>query len=282
MPGFRRKVDFIPSKIRLRDPLTRLRFGCWHNARRPMPHYSEVKPCFANKRWSLLFLYLPDGRVSEAQRFILNSVRELNRCLLIVCAAPTLADVPREVIDISDALYWKALGGYDFSAYSIGLHALARQSPKADVFVMNDSVFGPFPELPRLLESSDWDLMGFTGSLIYENHFQSYAFFIKDVTLARLKHLKSIFSLTHSYDDMTAIILLLETRFARIASKRMTVGVLWYGPDGDTAVDHALPLIDEGMPFVKRSLLGKFSHRQNIDLVRARLVALGVPERALR
>jgi len=123
--------------------------------------------------------------------------------ILVVCSC---ADGRRMLADLPgpcDALLWKAMPGYDFSACTLALRHLrhlSHPSPGADVIVMNDSVFGPFTPLRPVLEISRWDLTGFTASNELTNHVQSYAFCLRGVTLARM---------------------------ARVAARAMMVGALW-------------------------------------------------------
>ena len=216
--------------------------------------------------------------MKEAQRFMLEQVKKLDRRLLIVCATPNPDQIPAEIHEKADALFWKGLGGYDFSAYAIGLHAIVNSSRNAEVFVLNDSVFGPFCNLSPLLKCAQWDLTGFTGSTQIENHIQSYAFLLKNLTKERLYHLRSIFPLSFSYDDIIPVIYCFETRFARIASRWMSVGSFFFGPQGqDPSLAHAFTLLDQGLPFLKKSLLGKHRDKQDERLVRAALLNLGFP-----
>lgn len=274
---FARNRALTPTRVLPWSWLERQRWRYRLTAREAMPPSRTLKPVFPDARWTLVFIYLPSGGLGEAQRFMLARLKALDRRLLVVCAAPGLGDVPAELADMADALCWKGLQGFDFSGYAIGLHAIAAGSPHADVFVLNDSTFGPFKDLTPLLEQATWDLTGFSGSYQVEAHFQSFAFLLRDVTPARMRHLRSVFPLSYSYNDIMPVVMCFETRFARVASRHMTVGCLWYGPDDgkDPSIAHALALLDLGFPFLKRGLLGKHRGRQDERSVRAALVDQG-------
>lgn len=247
-----------------------------------MPVSRMIKPVFSSPVWTLFFVYLPTGELNQTQRFTLCQLKKLNRSLLIVCAAPEPSQIPVELRDQADALYWKGMGGYDFSGYAIGLHAIAARSPGADVFVLNDSVFGPFGDLSPWLDRARWDLTGFTGSIQVENHIQSYAFMIRNVTKECLHHLRSIFPTSFSYNDIMPVVTCFETRLARVASKRMTVGSFWFGLDGqDPSIIHAFTLLDQGYPFLKKALLGKHRDKHDEQKVRDALAARGLPAASL-
>lgn len=275
---FARNCTITPSTIRPWSWLERQRWVYWLKVREAAPPSQMLKPVFHDARWTLVFIYLPSGKLGEAQRFMLAQLKALDRRLLVVCAAPEPGDVPAELMDMADALHWKGLRGFDFSGYAVGLHAIAAGSPHADVLVMNDSTFGPFGNLASLLDQAPWDLTGFVGSSEFEVHFQSFAFLLRDVTPARMRHLRSIFPRSYSYNDIMPVVVCFETRFARIASRHMSVGCLWSGPNDnkDPTIAHGLELLDQGLPFLKRGLLGKHRGKQDERSVRDALVNRGL------
>lgn len=274
---FARNRAVVPTRVLPWSWLERQRWRYRLTAREMMPPSRMLKPVFPSTRWTLVFIYLPSGELGEAQRFMLAQLKTLDRRLLVVCAAPGPNDVPAELLDMADALYWKGLRGFDFSGYTIGLHAIAAGSPHADVLVLNDSTLGPFDDLAALLEQSLWDLTGFLGSYQVETHFQSFAFFMRDVTPALMRHLRSIFPMSYSYNDILPVVLCFETRFARVALRHMSVGCLWFGPDDgqDPSIAHALTLLHQGFPFLKRGLFGKHRGRQDEGSLRDALASRG-------
>lgn len=277
MQEFETNYTFTPTRVLPFSWLERERLRYRFKARQAMPRSQMLKPVFPGARWTLCFIYLPSGGLAEAQRLLLSRIKAMNRHLLIVCAAPEPNSIPAELVGMADALYWKALNGFDFSAYAVGLHAIADASPGAEVFVLNDSNFGPFYDLTPLLDAATWDLTGFSGSYQFERHVQSFAFLIRDVTRARMRHLRSIFPASFSYNDIMPVVMCFETRFARVASRCMTVGSFWFGPnDGkDPSIAHALALLDQGYPFLKRGLLGKHRGMQDEHKIRDVLVSGG-------
>lgn len=179
---------------------------------------------------------------------------------MVICAAPGVSDLPIELSGMVDALYWKALPGFDFSAYAIAITETARASPGADLLVMNDSVFGPFGSLADLWPQMRWDLTGFTASGKGQNHLQSYAFYLKCVDKRTASVLAPIVSRDYAFDNFEAVLLHQETRLAEEAAKSLSVGALWYADPNvcaDPSLFAALPLIHAGFPFLKKSLLTK-------------------------
>lgn len=230
--------------------------------------------------WIIYFAYLPEGTLDVAHHFALGRLRALGRRLLIVCAAPSARAIPAELMKYADALMWKALPGFDFSAYTLALQTLADRCPGTDALVLNDSTFGPFVDLRPWLARAQWDLTSFTATSNVENHLQSYAFHLRDVTPARLRAIKSVMPPDHAFNRFWAVVLWQETRFARIAARSMSVGSFLYADNAeveDPTLQLALPLAAAGFPFLKRSLLGKLSHLAPRDEILATLTAAGFP-----
>lgn len=252
-------------------------------------------------RWNCLFLFAPDGRLDSDQAQILARVRALAGKLLIVVATRASDSLPQEV-GIADALVWKSPEGFDFSAYALALDAIASHSPGAIAYLQNDSVLGPFGYLDRMVTRAPWDLTGFIGSPSVENHLSSFALIVKDVTPARLSALSSALSPRWCYNDFAKVVMLQETRLARVAARFMTVGAFWYlpvkapepsltralaarfgfvggsagrDPRGDATLSCPLALLDRGFPFMKRSLFTKYAGVFPQDALRARLSELG-------
>ena len=244
---------------------------------RPAPGSRCLAPIRPYPAWTVYFMFSPAGQLTAAHRFTLERLKALDRRLLIVCAAPDPSMVPEELHDIADALYWKGLRGYDFSGYAVGLHAIANHSPGADVFVMNDSVYGPFGDIADHLTRSHWDLSGFTASAVKGNHIQSYAYRMLQVTPARMRLLRSVLPSSFSFNEVGAVIAWQETRLARVAARHMTVGSHWFYERGDPTLAFPFRLLELGFPFLKRSLTGKHAQLTTIDEVNGWLAAMGHP-----
>lgn len=228
------------------------------------------------------FLLLPaKWRVECGASLYSEKAWHAARGVLAICAAPSVDHVPRELIDRCESVCWKGLSGFDFSAFAIALELLAEKSPGCDVFVMNDSVLGPFADVDAMVETGQWRLTGFTASSAFENHLQSYAWFLRDLTPDIPRKLISVMSSAYSFNSFQHVVNCQETRFARVASRFGSVGSLWFGNHasvGDPSLYRALPLLDGGFPFLKRSLLGgKLKHLHPQRELEQRLALLGHP-----
>lgn len=269
IPGLCHDWDFQPSKVARWEYRRTAELFLRKAHRRPAWH--EVKAIDPKPAWIVYFVYTPDGLLGAAQEFTLSRLRDIGLPLLVVCASRNPSLIPVNLAKFCDALFWKDLPGYDFSAYTLALREISKRSPGADVLVMNDSVFGPFEDLKIAFNNSHWDLTGFTASNQLTNHIQSYSFILRNVDRSRMRALSSVFFPFASISDPHAVVYIQESRLARVASRSMKVGAFWFGDKSDV-VDPTLvrPLepIENGFPFLKRSLLTK--HNTFIDPERVR------------
>lgn len=220
-------------------------------------------PVTRAERWTAYFAYLPDGQLLPSHRFTLDKLAAEPSRLLVICATDRPDQVPAELRDCADSLIWKGKSGFDFSAYALALRYVARDSNGADVVFLNDSVLGPFQSLDNLFANSPWDLTGLTAYSLIENHVQSYAFQIRNVTRQRVRALSAVIPQRSAFNRYKDVVLCQETRLACVAARSMSVGAFWFADAADTlnpTVYRAVELARAGFPFLKRSLTGRFAH----------------------
>jgi hypothetical protein len=277
--GLQRLWPFIAGSVSRWSGIQR----AWRSFRRRSvrPEHRILKPVFPASRWNIYFVYSPDAGLSQCQLYTLKALRATGTPLLVIVATRDAQTIPAMLTDFADALVWKSLSGYDFSAYRIGLEQMSERSPGADLLVMNDSVFGPFGDIERLVVSAPWRLTGFTSSAQIENHIQSYAFVLKAFDGEVLSQLGEVMPASHAFDFAGDVILCQEIPLARVAARHMSVGSFWHSvaarSDFDPMLHKPFELVDAGMPFLKKSLLGKMHFFQDCDVVRAKLEELGHP-----
>lgn len=278
IPGLTRHWNFMPSIVprwRRRQVAETLLFKS-----RLRPSWNILRTIDAQPEWTVYFLFAPDGQFSTVHRFTLARLKDAGHRLMVICSTAQPGMVPAEVSQYADAIYWKALSGYDFSAYAIALWEISKKSPHANVMVLNDSVFGPFTDLRAMLANPPWELSGYTASSQVENHIQSYAFVLKEVTRARMRSLAGIMFPWTALSAAPDVIAVQETRFARIASGSMRVGSCWFGEHQDVldpTLVRPVELLGAGFPFLKRSLLAKHQRFQTPDHIRELLFELAHP-----
>lgn len=259
-PGLIRHWDFTPSAPSPKIRLSRLWRDMFH--RQPGPAWKAIRSITPAPHWAAYFVYAPDGALAPHHRYTIDKLRLQADYLAIIYAS----DRPMAGIDVAlsqaDAVYWKALSGFDFSAYAILIAEAARQSPGCDLIMMNDSVLGPFNNLIDCFRTAPWRLSGLTGYSLVENHVQSYAFCLRKVDDEVSSLVGKIASQRLSFSRFGDVVLCQETRFASTLAKQVDVGALWSSDHrrggGDLPLVWPFGLLDEGFPFLKRSLFGKF------------------------
>lgn len=278
IPGTRTHWTYQPSFPRF-ETLRRRIPARW--TRRAFPPSKVVVAPSGIGPWILYFMFLPQGSLTAAHRFTLDRLKREASRLMIVCACPDGHPVLAELSDLCDGLCWKGLEGYDFSGYSVGLHTLASCCPGSDVFVLNDSMLGPFAPLTPFIEQAPWRLTGLSANALEENHLQSFALIIRQLDAQFLRDVAPAISIDWCYSGAMPVILMQETRLARVASRSMSVGAFWY-TDGSRYKDLTLfcpdLLVEAGFPLIKRSLFGKFAGVfQPLTSVQALLERVGHP-----
>lgn len=270
-----------PERWRLRQLVE-----AWAYRSEPAPHWQVLKAVRASAlptNWALYFVYAPDGRLLSNHLFTLGRLRDLGYAVLVVFAAP-LALRSGNIFHIlsryADALIWKDLQGFDFSAYRIGLHFLKNNAPpESSAFVMNDSVYGPFSQVISDTWLNQFDIVGFTSSAAIENHVQSYAFIVRKTANLKLHRIMDVLNPLRCFNDINDVVNIQESRFARRIASTHTIGSQWHSASRNLnpVLHYAFDLFKAGFPFLKRSLLTKKSHLYPADQVKDWLRQMGHP-----
>jgi hypothetical protein len=209
-------------------------------------------------------LFSPDGKVLSYHHDTIRRLHSTGRKVFIIQATPDIRKHDIEVADLCDAYCVKSLSGFDFSAYSIGLKTICEQEPVVDVFVMNDSVYGPFSDLWGRALKLNWDFVGFTENMALTRHIQSYAFFCFKLTKEKLLGMGSLFDPAACFDGYEDTVYMKELPMARAMHRVGPTGSLW-GLRHDTekslksnivdaTISNRYPrrLIELGFPFMKK------------------------------
>jgi hypothetical protein len=275
--GLQSNWTFSRSRVRW---LVRLKHSPLIYAR-PAPAHDIIRPPIPRERWVALFLYAPAATLDDSQIYTLQRLRDLDLPILCILSSREPSHIPADLPAYCDALIWKGLEGYDFSAYTLAMRALAQYSPDANVLLMNDSAYGPFSDFRPLLNNPPWALTGFTASGLGENHLQSYAQIFRRWNLQGLEGARSVFNPDRCFNDFDPVVTNQEQRLAACASRFGTVGALWFG-DGKSVDDPTLrmprDLVAAGLPFLKKSLLGKNRIFNQEDVCREILEQHGHPQ----
>jgi hypothetical protein len=160
---------FTPSKVGWR--LFGKRIVTFFRRGRRMPKHAVLKEIVPRSQWICYVMFSADRSISPAQRYTLNALKSSSAGLMVVIISPSAKDIPLDLPHLADALYWKENSGWDFPAFAVALNAIGRLSPGANVFVLNDSVYGPFCNVSRFFQEAKWDLTGITAGGQSTSHF---------------------------------------------------------------------------------------------------------------
>ncbi|MEY3252916.1 MAG: hypothetical protein RL227_1889 [Pseudomonadota bacterium] len=281
MNGLVRDWRFVP------DPAPawvqrRARLAWWLFAQ-PFPAHAVLRGASPRSQWVVYFSYCPDGVLATHQRFALQRMRDEGLAVLVVCATPGADRLPPELsasTGLADALIWKALPGYDFSAYRVALAHLAQVCSGSRVLLLNDSVWGPLSPLSPWLERTPWELTGFTSSATWGPHIQSYAWIVRASTPDFLEAVRKVMPARRCLNRFDDVVLAQELGLAAAAARQMTVGSFFHGDGvfvGNPMLERPAELLQAGLPFLKRALLGKHAGRLSREAVLSLLSEAGHP-----
>ncbi len=231
---------------------------------RPPPRSDVLIPAQAHPRWAVYFVYSLSGAAFDQHRFTVQQLRQDGWPVLVVLACaerPGAAVVAQWRQHGASALLWKEPHGFDLSGLRPALQHLLDRSPGCDVLWLNDSLLGPFHSVYELVRHTPWRVTGFASCFIIEPHIQSYALFLRALDASLMQALSQVVPGSHCLNQHSAVAFVQETRLARHLSQQGSVGTLWspLRDDMDLTMAYPYELVEDGFPFLKRSILGKFS-----------------------
>lgn len=242
------------------------RYRCYFQRRKfPFSQILFEGEILANKI-AIYFVFNPTGSCLPQNVFMMQSLREQGFSVLVVLAIAEGALISDKYYELCDVLIRKDLGGFDISALQVGLKYLLNNNFNGGVLWINDSVFGLFGDLNKLIsDAGDFDVLGMTLSFAIRPHFQSYSFFIKKINKKLFNAL--FFNVRNvSFDEHHLNVRIFESCFMANLVKFGFKVVCWGVPKDekyDLILAYPYELIDEGFPFIKRSIVGKFSNEFN-------------------
>lgn len=171
--------------------------------------------------------------------------------------------------------------GYDFGSWASALAFLPQVKTANTVLLTNDSLLGPFSDIQQILE---WacepgpDIRSLTSSHQYVLHHQSYFLAFRGGILADPAW-EEFFSRIRVEPDKERIVLRYEIELSRAAfsegySVESYVSAPELGcPDDNPTIDGWKAMLDEGIPFVKRTMLTHPDLDTQVREVRAEVAA---------
>ena len=229
------------------------------------------------KPWAIYFIYCPESVGLSEQKESLKNLRDQGFNILAVCASERDSAVLDEFRHLVDAMIWKELQGYDFSAYLLGARLLVDRFGSVDSLLLNDSVLGPYTDVMPLMEHSPWRVAGLTSARSVQDHFQSYCLLIKGLDAEIVSSLEAVISESSVFDSHRDVVFFQETSLAHVMAKRFTAGSILaplHGHELQIVVGNPEGLSRLGFPFIKKSIFGKFSKNFNQEHYRAILAEM--------
>ena len=233
------------------------------------PKYRVIKD--DQIKWAIYFCYNASGSLLPQNEFMINALKQDGFGVSVVLACASSEAIDDRFLKLSDVLIWKGMHGFDISALKIGLSHIQETRGEVDALWINDSVFGPFSSISTFIEScgGDFDVLGLTLAYSVRPHFQSYCFFIKKLNKPLIKSLFGAAFHT-TLNDHLSNVLAFEACFAANLTARGFKVKCWAAPtqaDFDLTMAFPFELVERGFPFIKRSLVGKFSTDFNQEAV---------------
>lgn len=174
-------------------------------------------------------------------------------------SAPELDDLPPGV-----AVVRRPNVGYDFGSWGAALTAYPAIPDKRLVILTNDSLAGPFGPLDPLLsriEASSAEVWSATGNHFPQDHMQSYLLAFRDGVLDR-EPLRGFFADVRAQETKKDVIKTYEFGLSELVQRhalRAEVGwpkeALGIDRSTDSVLGGWAPMLADGFPFVKRTLL---------------------------
>jgi lipopolysaccharide biosynthesis protein len=252
----------VDASIRLLDA-AKLSARCFLKSV-PTPEFRVINDDFSqSKRWAVYFCFNPNGKLLPQNEFMITALKKDGFKVLLVIACRDHAAIDPRFIQLADVVLWKDMKGFDMSALRLGLTYVCQTRGDVSVLWINDSVFGPFKPIHKFLSScgDDFDVLGMTLSYAIRPHFQSYCIFFRRLTPDLIKGMFGR-TLKTTLNDHLSNVIAFEACFAANLTSAGFKVKCWAAPvlkSYDLTMAYPFELIEQGFPFLKRSLVGKFA-----------------------
>jgi hypothetical protein len=129
-------------------------------------------------RLAVYAIYVPDGRLKDYHRALLDTLRNADYTTIVVNSTITRADsLAEDALERAGAVIVRSGAGRDFASWIVALAHFAPALEHADhLLLLNDSLIGPFGDFGSVLdalENDPADFKGLTDSVEREYHLQS-------------------------------------------------------------------------------------------------------------
>ena len=213
----------------------------------------------------LCVTYHPQGFISDHVKYFVASFKRAGFSVILV---KVVDDMDHPLADSSipdaDGAMVRKNSGYDFGAWAHGLHAFPEVFQGKELWIVNDSMFGPaspalFDRLLENVEKSDADLVSLTESHQYTLHYQSYFLVFRNLS-QRANEVQKYWSNVRNIKDKRDVIFEYELdlmhHFSELGFRCCALfPVKGIALDNNPTFYGWRQLLDVGFPFLKVPLL---------------------------
>ena len=230
------------------------------------------------KKIALFVTYTYDGFLRADIQYYINAlIKNDIEVVLIIVSDQVRNYIPDEIESICSSVFVRQNAGFDFAAWSHTIQTRPEVLNAETLFLLNDSMIGPvsdieFTKLLLKIEASEADIIGLTPNNEMTTHIQSYFIAIKKKALCSYWFIQYFMDIVNleTKDD---VIFQYELTFtARMKAKGFTCASIIPG-SMDTinkTIFQWSELLDDGIPFVKRSLVsGEHEDKGGMRVVEA-------------
>ncbi len=216
------------------------------------------------KRVCLFVSYSPDYSLKPHVQYHLAALRASGLSIVYILIANELRDQFVATPPAVSGFIVRKNAGFDFGAWADTFRVLPGLWQAEAIVLVNDSVFGPIGDLPRLVDTimrQPADFIGLTESVEIARHYQSYFLVLKDHALAN-GDARAFWSNIENYTDKRQVILNYEVMLLRKYEQlglRCAAMLSWRHAPGEERISpvHARwrQLLQHGFPYIKVDLL---------------------------
>lgn len=218
-------------------------------------------PITNNEDWLIFVAYCGDGRLSECQKYQIETFAQAGYAVVLVINTDRLSDIVWNDCGAARVLIARQNIGYDFGAWRQAVEVIGGLLNARSVSFTNDSILPVqngtkiIREMRKKIENTDTDVIFLTANNEVKPHSQSYFFTLKNKALSRC--CLDIIRRKSLYNDKEHLILNEEIYFSDQFSDNnlKIINLFNLDVEENPTIHYWKRLLDLGFPFIKIQLL---------------------------
>lgn len=215
-----------------------------------------------------------ENTFDETFVFLIDQMKKTGLNIVIVSANPDLNPDIVKLHASEVTILTKPNIGYDFGSWLAALTSLPQLLDSTELILMNDSCFGPFGDVNKLIEEtrkSPFDITSITDSGRFGYHLQSYFLHFKK-SATESEFVKKFLLELPALENKSELVLRYEIGFTNYMQANgllcgalipwNTVSLPWINP----STGNAKSLLAKGSPFIKKEFLRKASKNEIAEI----------------